>query len=369
MSVRKKNVTLRDVARYAGVSIKTVSNVINDWPYMTDETRAKVREAIKIVGYRPNQMARSLVTGQTKSVGVIIPDIINPFFSLTLRGCEDLFYKNGYSLFLCNSLEIEEREKYYLDVLASRAVDAVILWSTQIARDELRTMIGERLPVVTVGFDGDPLNDSHTIVNLDDIGGSERATQHLIAQGYRQIAHLTTFAHNVVGSKRLKGYRQALESADRQYDPQLVKKNRASIYGGYHATLDLLEHYPVDAIFCHNDLMAVGAIFAAHHLGRRVPEDIGIVGFDDIAMASMVTPPLTTMRITQYEMGKLTGELILERLRQEVTAPKTVLYPVELQIRTSSGGTESTEEQKQQWVEDLVSHLSIESSPEKNSSQ
>lgn len=357
---RRKSVTLHDVARYAGVSIKTVSNVINDWPYVSDDTREKVRDAIRIVGYRPNQMARSLVTGQTKSIGVIIPDITNPFFSLTLRGCEDVLYENGYSLFLCNSLEIVEREKYYLDVLISRAVDAVILWSTQIGRDELGAIIGDRLPLVTVGFEGEPLGLHHTIVNIDDIGGSEVATRHLLEQGYRKIAHLTTFAKNVVEPRRLIGYQRALESAGIVFDPQLVKKDKASIYGGYRTTLKLLEHHDLDAIFCHNDLMAVGAIFGAHHLGRHVPKDLGIVGFDDIAMASMVSPPLTTMRISQYDMGKLTGELILDCLRNEETKQPSVLYPVELQIRGSSGVGEFTTEQQQQWVEDLVSHLSVE---------
>jgi LacI family transcriptional regulator len=360
MAVKKKSVTLKDVAQYAGVSPRTVSNVVNDWPYVSEEVRKKVQEAIKATGYRPNQMARSLVTGQSKTIGVVIPDIINPFFNLPIRGCEDILYKNGYNLFLCNSVEDVEREKYYLDLLISRAVDGIILWSTQIDREELETFIGNELPLVTIGFEDEPIGNNHLIVNIDDIGGAETATHYLITQGYRKIAHLNTFAKNRVAQRRFVGYRRALEAAGLEFNPRFVKKDKASIHGGYRATLKLLEEQTPDAIFCHNDLMAIGAIFAMQHLGKQVPHDLGLVGFDDIVMAAIVDPPLTTMRVSQYDIGRLTGELILKRLRNEPIDQQTMLYPVELTIRGSCGAGQFTSAQRQQWMEDLVSQLSIE---------
>lgn len=357
---KKQAVTLKDVAHYAGVSPRTVSNVVNDWPYVSEEIRKKVQEAIKATGYRPNQMARSLVTGQTRSIGVVIPDIINPFFNLPLRGCEDILYQNGYNLFLCNSIEEVEREKYYLDLLIGRGVDGIILWSTQIGRDELTTAIGKELPLITIGFDDEPLGDKHSIINIDDIGGAEAATHYLIGQGYRRIGHLNTFAKNRVAQRRFVGYRRALENAGLEFNMQWVKKDKASIHGGYRATLALLADQQVDAIFCHNDLMAIGAIFAMEHVGKHVPRDLGLVGFDDIVMAAIVDPPLTTMRVAQYELGRLSGELLLKHLRHEPIDQQTMLYPVELTVRGSCGAGQFTSAQRLQWMEDLVSHLSIE---------
>jgi LacI family transcriptional regulator len=362
MSPRKKSVTLKDVAKYAGVSPRTVSNVVNNWPYISDGVRAKVQEAISVLGYRPNQMARSLITGQTKTIGVMIPDIINPFFNLPVRGCEDILYQHHYNHFLCSTSEDVEREKYHLNLLISRAVDGLILWSTQIPRAELAVMIGENFPLVTIGFEGEPLGDHHTVVNLDDIAGSEQATRHLIEQGYRRIGHLTTFARNAVGERRLRGYQQALEAAGIPFDPRFVKADKASLHGGYRTTLELLALHKLDAIFCHNDLMALGAMFAARHIGREVPADLGIVGFDDIAMASIATPSLTTIRVAQYELGKYLGECILQHLGREtgVQSHTPLTFPVELQVRGSTNAQYSSPEHHQHLVEELMVMLSVE---------
>lgn len=360
MAQRKKVVTLKDVAQHAGVSPRTVSNVVNDWPYISAEVRTKVQESIKTLGYRPNQMARSLITGQSKTIGVLIPDIINPFFNLAIRGCEDALYQQHYNLFLCSTSEDVEREKYYLDLLMSRGVDGIILWSTQIPRTELAVIIGEHLPLVTIGFEGEPISPRHIITNLDDIGGSCRATQHLIEQGYKKIGHLSTFAHNAVGQRRLAGYQQALKTAGLPFDPRLVRNDKASLHGGYRTALELLALQNLDAIFCHNDLMALGAIFAAQHLGKRIPQDVGIVGFDDIAMASIVTPSLTTIRIPQYELGKFLGELLLKQLRHEPVEQISIFAPAELQIRGTTNAESTSLEQHQKLVEELIAMLSVE---------
>ena len=359
MAAKKKSVTVKDVAKHAGVSPRTVSNVVNDWPYVSDETRKKVQDAIQAVGYRPNQMARSLITGQTKSIGVIIQDIANPFFGMTIRGCEDVLYENGYSQFLCSANEEIERERYYLDLLLSRGVDAIIVWGTRLDGEELQERIGKDVPLVTIDYEGEPIGENHTIVNVDNINGAEAATRHLIQQGCHKIAHLAGSLGRMTCQRRLMGYRRALEASDIAFDPQLVQRGEPSVSGGYRATLQLLEAHNPDAIFCYNDLMAVGAILAAQHCDRHVPNDVAIVGFDDIMAASMIDPPLTTMRIAQYDLGKLTGELVLERLKGGICCPKSQIYPVELQVRGSCGAVEFTKDYKHRLLENVISSFAV----------
>ncbi|MCP4404085.1 MAG: LacI family transcriptional regulator [bacterium] len=359
MATKRKSITLNDVAKYAGVSPRTVSNVVNDWPYVSEEMRQKVKDAIQAVGYRPNRMARSLVTGQTNTVGIIIQDISNPFFGPAIKGCEDILFEHNYSFFLCDTNENEERERYYLDLLIGRAVDAVIIWGPRISRDELETSIGNDLPFVTVEFEGKPIGPHHIIVNIDNVGGAQSATQHLIAQRYQKIAHLASSQGRLTCQQRLMGYQQALETAGRDVEPQLIQQGKPSTRGGYRAALTLLTEHSPDAIFCYNDLMAIGAILAAEHLEMDVPGDVAIVGFDDIPMAAMIAPPLTTMRISQHELGRLTGELVMEHLKDKDAAPKSLLYPVELQIRGSCGAKEFTKDQKRQLVENLISSFSV----------
>ena len=359
MTKKKKSATLKDVAKYANVSIKTVSNVVNDWPYVSDATREKVQRAIKEVGYRPNQMARGLITGQTKMVGIIIEDISNPFFGLSMKGCEDVLYEHGYTLFLCSTSGDAKRERYHLDSLIGRAVDGIILWGTRMPRDEVHGRIGDELPVLTVEFHEPPFGENHAIINVDNAGGAEAATTHLIRQGRQHIAHIEGPAGLITAEGRLKGYQHAFEKAGRAIDPNIILEAQPSIRGGYQAALSLLERQRPDAIVCYNDLVAVGAILAARHLGLAVPKDLAVVGFDDITMASMVEPPLTTVRIPQYELGKLSGEVILKRLEQKPAEVQSILYPLELKIRGSCGGRRMTKKQRQHLVENLISHLSV----------
>ncbi len=360
MSPRKRSVTMTDVAAYAGVSMKTVSNVINGWPYVTDETRQKVLDAISAVGYRPNRMARSLVTGETRTIGVVVPDVSNLFFGAVIRGCEDRLYEHGYSIFLCNTSEDVERERYYLDQLLSRGVDGLILWGTRICCSELEEIVGHTLPLITVELGEEPTGSNHTCINVDDQGGAFAATTHLLAEGYRRIAHLAGPMDRVTSERRLLGYTQALAAAGVTPPGDWIISDRPSVQGGFHAAQRLIEEAQPDAIFCYNDLMALGVLLAARHLGLQVPEDLAVAGFDDIETASMVEPPLTTVRIPQYKLGRLTGEVLLARLQGDEPVEKSILVPVDLQIRGSSSRRLLTEEQRQTTLERLVASFSAE---------
>ena len=360
MAARKKGVTMSDVAAQAGVSIKTVSNVVNDWPYVTDDTRKRVMQAIMSVGYRPNQMARSLVTGKTKAIGVVVPDISNPFFGVAIRGCEDVLFAAGYSLFLCNSNEDVDRERYYLDHLLSRGVDALILWGTRICCAELEEIVGTEAALVTVDLGEQPTGPNHICINVDNVRGAQIATGHLIHLGHRRIAHLAGPPGRITAGLRKQGYEQALVAAGIAPSPRLVASERPSIQGGFRAAQALIQTEKPEAIFCYNDLMALGVVLAARHLGLVIPDDLALVGFDDIEMASMIDPPLTTVRIPQHKLGRLTGQIVLERLQDAASAQKAILCPVELQVRGSSGKGLFTDQQRRATLDGLISSFSDE---------
>jgi LacI family transcriptional regulator len=330
---------MKDVAAVAGVSIKTVSNVVNDWPYVSAETRRKVQEAIEQVGYRPNRAARSLVTGKTDTIGVIIPDISNPFFGAAMRGCEDVLYEGGYNLFLCNTNEQVERERHNLDLLVGRDVDGLILWGTRLCCEELRGLISPELPLVTVELEEQPLRTRHVCINIENSKGALSATKHLIEQGYQRIGHIAGPRDRMTARQRVQGYQKALQSAGIEPLPELTREAFPSISGGYSAALELLRDEQPEAVFCYNDLMALGVYVAARELDKGIPKDLAVVGFDGIVMSPIIDPPLSTVRIEQYELGQMAGEVVLDILQGNQDDPVVIPFPVKLDVRRSSGAT------------------------------
>jgi len=351
---------MKDVARHAGVSLKTVSNVVNDWPYVSAETRERVQDAIETLGYRRNQAARSLVTGKTGTIGVIVSDIANPFFGPAIRGCEDFLFEREYNLFLCNSNEDIDREKQSLNLLMSRGVDGVILWGARLCCEDLTEIIGEDTALVTVDMKEEPGWNKHININVDSAGGARKAVTHLLAQGYRQVAHLQGPSDREPSGWRLAGYREALKEKGIPFNPELVFQEQRTIEGGFHAADRALETNPdIDAFFCYNDLMALGALLAAKKHGRRIPEDLAVVGFDDIDMAALANPPLSTMRIDQKALGRLTGELVVALLSEGPAMEireRQIVFPVELRQRASSVRGKNSSHTISEIVEDLRSN-------------
>jgi LacI family transcriptional regulator len=322
------------VAEYAGVSVMTVSNVVRGWPYVSDEMRQKVQEAIDTLGYRPSALARSLVTGRSQTIGVVIPDISNPFFSTAIRGCEDVFYSKGYNIFLCNTDEDLTREQSHLDTLIGRGVDALMLWGLRSSKDDLRRIISDSIPVVGIECAED-LANATAILN-DDERGTVCATQHLVDAGHRRIAYLAGPLERITAVRRLAGYRRALEKAGLPEDPGLIAECIPSMRWGYEAAMELVGRYRPTAVVCYNDLLAIGAMVACYRLGLRVPEDVALVGYDDIMLASMVVPALSTVRVQQYELGAMASSLLLERLAAHDMPAKTITFPSSLVTRGSS---------------------------------
>jgi LacI family transcriptional regulator len=352
---RKKRTTLQDVAERAGVSLKTASNVKNDWPYVSEETRRKVQRAMTELEYRPCRVAESLVTGRSETIGVVVPDVCNPFFSTGFRGCEDELAARGYSACLCNTDESLDRETYYLELLVDQGVDGLVLWGSCAGADDLVRNIGETVPVVSVDGLARRGTADFTYIAVDNRQGAEQITRHLVGRGLRRIAYLAGASSRAPAQDRLAGYTRALEKAGLSVEEHLVAEGSPSIGGGYAAALDLLSRLKPDALFCYNDLMAIGAIAAAQELGLDVPGDLAVVGFDDIVPASLVTPLLTTVRIPQYELGRQAVSMLFERLENPALPARTVNCPVELIVRESCGARRMSLQEKR----DLLRNIAV----------
>ncbi len=301
----KKRPTIADVARAAGVSLMTVSRVMNDKPGVGEETRQRIRQLVEEMGYRPSEIARGLATRQTSTLGLMVPDIANPFFAQFARGAEDAAFDNGYSVFLINTAESIEREVAALESLHQKEIDAVILCSSRLPGDELEAYT-ERFPAVVLfnrELAGAPTNVA--TLNVNDSLGAQLAVQRFVSQGRTRIAILAGPSTSTSGQRRVDGYRAGLREAHLVFDPEMLEYGAPFIEGGYTAAQAILARRPrVDAIFAFNDLVAIGAMQACEDAQRRVPDDIAIIGVDDIPLASLVRPRLTTLRVDLTGAGR-----------------------------------------------------------------
>lgn len=354
MTNNRKRVTLKDVAQRAGVSLKTASNVKNDWPYVSDETRSKVKQAMAELGYRPSHTARTLVTGRSQTIGVIVPDISNPFFSAVFRGCEDALAPEGYSAFLCNTDENPDKEQYYVELLLNHGVDALLLWGSSLDEERLSQCVWGDLPVISVDGVAQGGLQTLTVINLDNYGGAKAITEHLLGAGSQRIAYISGASRRLPAKERMRGYQEALQASGQGLDQALIREAQPTIGGGYSATKALLEAEQPDALFCYNDLMAVGAMAAARELEYVLPDDLPIAGFDDTQPASLVSPPLTTVRIPKYELGKIAVAALLERFKEPELPPRVVTLPVELRIRESCGTRTLSADERRQLLRGLA---------------
>lgn len=325
--------TIEDVARLAEVSKTTVSHVLTGKRPVAPETRARVETAISQLRYRPNGLARSLRTRTTHMVALVIPDITNPFYPLLHRGLEDGL-DGDYRTFLCSTDGRPEREREFLEEVADRRVDGVVIDSFTMQHHAAAT-VPASIPIVRIGTTvvDDP---NHDTVHADDENGASAATRHLVAKGHRRIAMIQ--GPPGAGGARNAGYRRVLEERGLPVDGSLVVSGDWTRPGGTRAAEQLLRlPDPPTAIFCANDLMALGALDACRSHDKDVPGDVAIVGYDDIEAAAMVLPPLTTVSNPAYETGFLAGVLLRERMTGAYRgAPRTATLPCRLVERATS---------------------------------
>lgn len=326
---------MSEVAKRAEVSIATVSRVLNNSDRVKEATRLRILKAIKDLKYRPSRVAKRLRSKSVSSklLGVLIPDIQNPFYVDVLRGIEDIAYKNNYAIIMCNYGQDEKKEIMYLDILQSEAIDGLIAAPVSENDQQLKSIIKKGFPVVCVdrglaGIDVD-------IVSVNNEEGAFIAVSHLVNSGYKRIAYISGLPSIPSSRMREKGYRRALE-ANHLFIPELVKYGDSSYDSGVTLCAELLDMTNLpDAIFSGNNLITLGALETIHKLKKQIPKDVAIVGFDDMFWSSSLNPPLTAVRQPAYEIGKRAGELLIQRINDPQRPCIQMTLNVELMIRSS----------------------------------
>ncbi len=329
--------TIRKVAQAAGVSPTTVSHVINQTRFVSETVRARVLSAIEDLGYQPNILARSLRRGETRTIGLVLPDSANPFFAKIGRGIEASAFDLGYSVVLCNSEGTLRREQHYTDVLTKKQVDGIVFVAAGDHANSLSVLLDRGVPFVLIDRDLPQVNADAVL--SDNHQGGHLATRHLLALGHRRIACIAGPSNVTPSADRVTGYRQALTEAALPIEEGLTFQGDFHPESGRAAALKLLgQPNPPTAIFACNDLMAIGVIRAAAELARRIPEDLALVGFDDIELATFTEPPLTTVRQPTTEMGRRAVQLLIDRIGRRELPSRREIFPTTLIIRSSCGG-------------------------------
>ena len=330
---------LETIARLSGVSRSTVSRVINNSPNVSPEARERVLQVIRDTNFQPNIAARSLATGSTHILGLVIPMnvgqvFVDPYFPLLIQGVSTACYAREYAVMLWLA-EPEHERRTSRQILHSGLIDGVVISSIQKDDSLVDAMLERHFPFVMIGRPF--FQESVHCVDVDNIGGAFRATTLLYNQGRQRVATITGPATMIAGVDRLEGYRQAIHTCGLPYDPVLVEEAAFTQESGYAAARRLLPHHP-DALFCASDAMAQGAYRAIQEAGLRIPEDIAVVGFDDMPFSAHMQPPLATVRQPIQQLGSMAVNTLIKVLNgPERAQPYKVILPTELVIRTSCG--------------------------------
>ena len=328
--------TIKDVARRANVSITSVSHVVNSTRFVSERVRTEVEAAIRELDYVPSAVARSLKSKTTKTLGMLIPNCSNPYFAEIVRSVEDHCFEAGYTLILCNTDDAPARQGIYLKVLAEKRIDGMIIISTGDDRGLLTLLRGLTIPTVLLDREIPELNCD--LVETAHRQGGMLATEHLIALGHRRIACLGGPLRLNPSEQRIQGWRQALAGAGLTTEASsLLWNSDFTSQGGFNAMQLILQQPPVPtAVFVCNDLMCIGALSAAYQAGVRVPQDLSIIGFDDIELAHFTCPPLTTITQPKHLIGVLAVDMLLERIEDGRLEAKQVLLQPTLVVRAST---------------------------------
>ncbi len=328
------SVSIKDIARVAKVSHSTVSRALRDSPLVNRETAERIRQIAEEMGYRPSAVARSLVTRKTKTIGVVVTTIADPFIAEVVSGIEEVANDHGYSVFLANSNADPDREIKVVHSFHERRVDGILVTASRVGALYIGHLSEMKVPIVLIN-NQHPGEFVHSVM-IDNVTASRMATEHLIQLGHRRIAYIGDQFGYQSDTERFAGYRQALERAGLTFQPELIVHGDGKPEGGMRAMEHLLRLSPLPtAVFCYNDMTALGALRVARMRGLRVPADISLVGFDDLFIASYTEPPLTTIRQPKRQMGQRAMELLLQLLRGE-DSQQTIWMQGELIVRNST---------------------------------
>jgi DNA-binding LacI/PurR family transcriptional regulator len=334
-------VTIKDIARAAGVSHATVSRALNNHPAISEKTTAAVQSLAAQMGYIPSAAARSLKTRQSHALGVIVSSLDDPFWSEVLHSIDEVAHAAGYNLFIATTHRDTRREAEVVQAMVQRGVDGVIICAPQFSSRQSHVLLKYGLPMVIVNNEG--AGDTAYLVYNDDVQGIRLATRHLIELGHRDIAFLGNLAGGRTSIAREQGFRQEMRAAGISINRQcFCRARQETLEAGHEAAQRLLSrrHRPT-AIVCYNDAMAIGAYSAIHQAGLGIPKDISITGFDDIAVAAYLQPPLTTVRQLKARLGVEATSMMLYVLNPDRESgadkgPQKVLLRGELVVRAST---------------------------------
>lgn len=333
-------VSIKDIAKAAGVSHSTVSRALSNSPLVKAETKARIQRLAQEMGYTPDAIARSLVTQKTRTVGVVVTTITDPFVAEVVQGIEDTAQENDYSVILASSASEPERELAAVEMLRAKRVDSLIVTSSRVGALYLEHLERLSVPVVLVNNHNRQSGRYTFSVSVDNQHGGYLAAAHLIGRGHRRIGYVSGPADHSDDAERLAGCCQALDEAGIAFDPALVVPGNGRLDGGERAlrTLAGLSELPT-AVFCYNDMTAIGLISAAWKVGISVPEHLAVVGFDDVPLAAHTYPPLTTIAQPQRDMGRQAMDMALALMTagDSSTPFSDVEVKGELVVRESSG--------------------------------
>jgi len=330
--------TIYSVAQRAGVSTATVSRALNGTGQIAPGTRQAIEDAVRELGYRPSGVARSLRTKSTQTIALLLPDITNPFYPGLVRGVQKAARRRGYLMLLASAEGDAEGELEYLELFRANAVDGALVIGVSVTGDSIGAAISSGFPMVSMDRSVD--SPDVPLVQVDNRGGACLATEHLIGLGHRRIAHITGPQALGITRERLVGYQDALERAGLPFDPDLVVEGDYEERGGGAAADRLLRSGArFTAVFAGNDLTAIGAMDALHGRGLRIPEDVSVVGFDDVRLASYVSPALTTVHQPAAQIGERAATVLIDVIAGRRRAERVghILLPPTLVERASSG--------------------------------
>ncbi|MDI6601498.1 MAG: LacI family DNA-binding transcriptional regulator [Thermoanaerobacteraceae bacterium] len=328
--------TIKDVARKANVSITTVSRVINNKTEgVSEETRERILKVMQDLNYQPNRIARGLVTKRTNTLGLILPDIANPFFPEIARGVEDTANIYGYNVILCNTDDRTDKEELYINVLKEKCVDGIVFTSSvNPVSEHIKQLMDYKMPFVLLDryMDIDHLPGVYS----DGYDGMYQITRYLFEMGHRDIAYIGGPSLSATAKHRYEGFEYALREYGVGLDDVLIEEGNYKISGGKEAMARLVEKgMDFTAVACANDLMAVGAMEVLKDKGYRIPEDVSVTGFDDIQLSGLIEPKLTTVAQPCYEMGAVATRMLIKLIEGQALEEQEIKLKPRLVIRNS----------------------------------
>ncbi|WP_120512304.1 substrate-binding domain-containing protein [Photobacterium salinisoli] len=327
--------TMKDIARLAGVSTSTVSHVINKSRFVSDEIAERVNRAAKELNYAPSALARSLKVNRTQTIGMLVTTSTNPFFGEVVKGVERSCYQKGYNLILCNTEGDSERMKASIDTLLQKRVDGLLLMCSTLEGEQIDVF--ERYPdIPVVVMDWGPMSFASDKIQDNSYQGGYLAARYLIDCGHHEIGCITGPLIKHQAQIRYEGFKRALNEAGLAFHRDWIVESDFESEGGYQAFNQIFASGSLpSAIFACNDMMAMGVINAAHEKGIRIPEDLSLIGYDDIHIAKFMTPSLTTIHQPKYRLGQAAVETLLKRINKEITEPQVVQLEPTLVVRKS----------------------------------